>query len=92
MSLGEVAGGGREVIALSKALFRVALAHVFELLLDFARGAPLGLAHEISDRELWWDFDEHMPAVAGQGPVANLRAHLGQTWQMISGCWRKCLR
>jgi hypothetical protein len=40
----------------------IALADVFELLLDLARGTPFGAAHEVSDRDVWRDFDESMDA------------------------------
>ena len=60
--IGDVAGRGREVSALPEALAPIALADVFELLLDLARGTPFGAAHEVSDRDVWRDFDESMDA------------------------------
>ena len=51
-----VAGPDREVAALPEALSPVAFADVLELLLGFARGAPLGPAGEVGDRHMRRDF------------------------------------
>ena len=64
--IGDVAGSGREVAPVPEALPPVALANVLELLLDFARRAPLGLAHEIADPDVGRDFDEHVDMIPRQ--------------------------
>ena len=46
--IGDVAGCRREVAPLPEALPPVALANMFEFLLDFARGPTLGPAHEVT--------------------------------------------
>jgi len=48
----------------------VAFADVLELLLDFARGAPLGLADDVGDRHMRRDFGKHVHVVLRQCAVA----------------------
>ena len=74
--IGDVAGGGGEVSPPPEPLAPVALADVFELLLDFARRAPLGPAHEVADRDMRRDFHEHVDVIAGQCAVDDRHAHL----------------
>lgn len=72
----DVAGCGREVAALPEALAPVAFSDVFELLLDLARRAPLGTTHEVTDRDVRRDFNEHVHVIARQSPVDDGHAHL----------------
>src|SRR3546814_10228768 len=65
------AGGGREVAPAPEALAPVAFADMFELLLDLARRAVLCPAHEIADRGMRRDFDEHVDVIARQGAVRS---------------------
>lgn len=71
-----VVGCGREVAALPEALSPIALADVFELLLDFAGRAPFCAADEVADRNVRRDFDEDMDVVARQGAIDDRHAHL----------------
>lgn len=73
--IGDVAGCGREVAALPEALSPVAFADVLELLLDLARRAALGSAHEIADRDMRRDFDEHVDMIARQSAVDDGHSH-----------------
>src|SRR5690606_8166448 len=68
-------GRCREVAPLPEALAPIAFADVLELLLDLARRAPLGPAHEVADRDVRRDFDEHVNVVARQGTVDDGHAH-----------------
>ncbi len=74
--VGDVAGRGREVAPLPEALSPIALADVFELLLDFAGRAPFCAADEVADRNVRRDFDEDMDVVARQGAIDDRHAHL----------------
>jgi hypothetical protein len=60
--IGDVAGCGREVSVLPEALAPLAFADVFELLLDFARRTPLCPTHEVADRDMRRNLDEHAHA------------------------------
>ena len=75
--IGDVARGGREVAPRPETLAPVALADMLELLLDFARRAPLGHAHEVADPDVGRDFDEHVDMIARQRPADDGHAHLG---------------
>ena len=75
--VGDVAGGCGEVSALPEALAPVALADMLELLLDLARRAALGPAHEVADRDMGRDFDEHMDVIAREHAMNDGDAHLG---------------
>ena len=72
---GDVAGGGGEAAPAPEPLAPVAIADVLELLPDLARRAPLGPAHEVTDRDIRGDFDEHMGVIAQQGAVDDCHAH-----------------
>lgn len=61
---GDVACCSREVAPAPESLAPVALADMFELLLDFARRAPFCPAHEVADRDMRWYLDEHMDVIA----------------------------
>ena len=74
--VGDVAGGGREVAALPEALSPVTLSDVFELLLDLAPRAPLGTTHEVADRDVRRDFNEHVHVIARQGAIHDGHVHL----------------
>lgn len=74
--IGDVAGSGREVAALPEALAPVAFSDVFELLLDFAGRASFGPAHEVRNRDVRRDFDEHVDVVPRQCAVDDGHAHL----------------
>src|SRR4030095_1218493 len=67
--IGDVAGGCREVAALPEALAPVAFADVLELLLNLARRAALGAAHEVADGNVGWYLDEQVHVIARQGAV-----------------------
>src|SRR5665647_95896 len=75
--IGDVAGSGREVAPAPEPLPPVAFADMLELLLDLARRAALGAAHEVADRDMRRYLDEHMDVVARQGTVDDRHAHLG---------------
>lgn len=74
--VGGVAGCGREVATLPEALAPVPLSDVFELLLDLARRAPLGTTHEVTDRDVRRDFNEHVHMIARQSPIDDDHACL----------------
>ena len=74
--IGDVAGGGGEVAPAPEALAPVALADVFELLLDFARLPAFCVVHEVSDRDMRRDFDEHVDVIARQRAVDDRHAYL----------------
>ena len=74
--IGNVAGCVREVAALPEALPPVALADVFELLLDLARRASLGPANEVADRDVRWYLDKHVDVIVRQSAVDDRHAHL----------------
>ena len=59
-----------------EALAPVAFADVFEFLLDLARGSSLGPAHEVADRYVGRDLDEHVHVITRQSPVDDGHAHL----------------
>ena len=75
--IGDVARSGREVAPAPEALTPVAFADVLELLLDLARRAALGAAHEVADRDMRRYFHEHMDVIARQRPIDDRHAHLG---------------
>ena len=60
--VGDVARGGREGAPRPQALLPVAFADVLELLLDLARRASLGFAHEVADADVRRYLDESMDA------------------------------
>ena len=49
---------------------------MLELLLDFARRTPLCPAHEVADRDIWRNLDEHVDVILRQGAVDDRHAHL----------------
>ncbi len=51
------------------------LADMLELLLDLARRAPHGPAHEVADRDMRRYLDEHMDVIARQRAVDDRHAH-----------------
>jgi hypothetical protein len=73
--IGDVAGRRREVAALPEALAPVAFAYVLEFLLYLAGRPPLGTAHEVTDRDVRRDFDEHMDVVARQRTIDDGHTH-----------------
>ena len=73
---GDVAGGCREVAPAPEALAPIAFADVLELLLDLARGTPLGPTDEVADRDMRRYLDEHMDVIARQSAVDDGYAHL----------------
>ena len=48
---------------------------MLELLLDFARRASLDAAHEVADRDLGRDFDEHVDMIGRQDPADDRDVH-----------------
>ena len=52
-----------EVSPAPEALSPVSFADMLELLLDLAGGTPLGPAHEVADRDIRRNFDEHMHVI-----------------------------
>jgi hypothetical protein len=75
--VGDVARGGREVAPRPEPLAPIACADVLELLLDLARRASLGLAHEVADPDVGRDFDEHVDMITRQRPADDRHPHLG---------------
>ena len=75
--VGDVAAGGREVAPRPKALPPIASADVLELPLDLVRGAALGHAHEVANRDMRRYLDEEMHVVARQRPAEDRHAQLG---------------
>ena len=75
--VGDVARGGREVASRPETLAPIALADMLELLLDLARRAPLGHAHEVADPDVRRDFDEHVDVITRQRSADDGHAHLG---------------
>jgi hypothetical protein len=73
--IGDVAGRGGEVAALPEALAPVALADMLELLLDFARRAAFGAAHEVADGDMRRDLHEHVDMIARENAMDDCHAH-----------------
>ena len=75
--VGDVAAGGREVAPRPEALPPIALADVRELPLDLIRGAALGHAHEVANRDMRRYLDKEMHVIARQSPAEDRHAQLG---------------
>ena len=73
--IGDLAGGGGEVAPAPETLAPVALADMPELLLDFARRAAFGAAHEVAERDMRRDFDEQVDVIARQRAGDDRHAH-----------------
>ena len=73
--IGDVSRCGREVAPCPEALAPEAFADVFELLLDFARRAPLGLAHEIAYPHVGRYLDEQVDVILRQRPADDRHPH-----------------
>ena len=54
-------------VMLPEVLAPIAFADIPEPLLEFAGVTPLGAAHEITDRDIRRDLDEHMDMITRQG-------------------------
>lgn len=61
--VGDIAGGGSELVLGPEALAPITFANMFELLLDSAGGSPFGLLHKGTDRDTGRDLDEHMDMI-----------------------------